>query len=164
MNSMLSLGLDPTDVDLRYYFGKPEDLKEVLGRFDALWVRGGNCFVLRRAFRHSGADKIIKEMLERDEIVYAGYSAAVDMLMPSLHGSELVDNPLLVPEGYEPEVIWTGMGLIPYAVAPHYKSDHPESADVDKMVNYYIDHHMLFKSLRDGEAIVVDSNRHEVVG
>lgn len=42
-----------------------------------------------------------------------------------------------------------------YAFAPHYKSNHPESAAVDALVDYYIDHHVLFKSLRDGEVLIV---------
>jgi dipeptidase E len=164
MELLRSIGLDPTELDLRRYFGKPDELQEAVQPFDLVWVRGGNCFVLRRAFRHSGMDELTTELLARDALVYGGYSAGIDMLTPSLHGAELVDDPTIVPAGYDSAIIWECLGLVPYAIAPHYKSDHPESAAVDKSVEYFIDHHIPFVALRDGEAIVVDGGAQKVVG
>ena len=159
-----SIGLEPEEIDLRNYFGKPDELANALKGFDLIWVRGGNVFVLRRALRMSGFDEILKEMLLKDEVAYGGYSAGVDILQPHLHGIELVDDPTIVPEGYSPEIIWECLGLLPYCVAPHYKSDHPESADVDKTVEYYIANHIPFVALRDGEAIVINGTSEDVVG
>jgi dipeptidase E len=88
---LTSIGLKPTEVDLRQYFGKPVDLKATLSTYDLVWVRGGNVFILRRAFKQSGADTVIKELLENDALAYGGYSAGVDILQPHLHGIELVD-------------------------------------------------------------------------
>lgn len=158
------IGLEPTEIDLRNYFGKPNELKEALSNFELVWVRGGNAFILRRAFRQSGADEIIKELLTNNTIVYGGYSAGIDMLTPSLHGAELVDNPNTVPEGYESPIIWDCLGVLDYAIAPHYKSDHPESAAVDKSVEYLIDNHIPFIALRDGEAIVRNDDNEVIVG
>ena len=56
-----------------------------------------------------------------------------------------------------------GFGVIPYAIAPHYKSDHPEFAATDNLVQYYIDNHMPFKTLHDGEAIVINGMGEEIV-
>jgi len=164
MELLHTIGLDPTEIDLRPYFGRTDELREALQQFDLAWVRGGNCFVLRRAFRHSGMDEVTKELLASDVLVYGGYSAGIDMLTPSLHGAELVDDPTIVPAGYAAEIIWECLGLVPYAIAPHYKSDHPESAAVDKSVEYFIDNHIPFVALRDGEAIVVDGTSQQVVG
>lgn len=158
-----SIGLEPVEVDLRHYFNKSDELKSDLLKFDLIWVRGGNVFVLRRAFKQSGADVVVKELLLSDRIVYGGYSAGIDILQPHLHGIELVDDPAVVPDGYEAEVIWDCLGLLPYCVAPHYQSDHPESADIDKSVQYYIDNHIPFIALRDGEAIVVDGVNQFVI-
>lgn len=163
VNDRLKLiGLEPTEIDLREYFGKSEDLRAMIATFDLLWVRGGNCFVLRRAFKMSGADKVVTDLLVSDSIVYGGYSAGIDMLTPSLHGAELVDESNVVPEGYDPEIVWNCLNLVPYAIAPHYKSDHPESADIDKSVEYLIDNHIPFIALRDGEAIVVDGDKQSI--
>jgi len=159
-----NIGLEPTELDLRNYFAKPDELKQTLSRFDLVWVRGGNAFILRRAFRQSGADKAIKELLESDAIVYGGYSAGIDMLTPSLHGAELVDDPNIVPDGYDSSIIWDCLGVLSYAIAPHYKSDHPESAAIDKSVEYLIVNHISFIALRDGEAIIRNGDKELVVG
>ena len=158
-----TLGLHVTEVDLRDYFNKSELLTAELSNYDLLWVRGGNTFILRRAFKQSGADSIVKSLLENDGIVYGGYSAGIDLLVGSLHGIELVDDPNVVPEGYEETIPWEGLGILPYSVNAHYKSDHPESADIDKSIEYMINHHIPFIALRDGEAIVINGTYQKVV-
>jgi dipeptidase E len=159
-----SIGLDPTEVDLKNYFDNSDHLKETLATFDLIWVRGGNVFVLRRAFKQSGADVAVATLVASEAIVYGGYSAGVDILQPHLHGIELVDDPNVVPDGYSNDIIWECLGLIPYCVAPHYKSDHPESADIDKTVEFYINNHIPFIALRDGEAIVIEGDAQKIVG
>jgi dipeptidase E len=160
-----AVGLQATELDLRDYFGgKTQSLKDELQKYDLLWVRGGNAFILRRAFHESGLDTFLSDLIQSEQIVYGGYSAGIDMLIPSLHGAELVDEPYVVPEEYpQQEIIWECLNLLPYAFAPHYKSDHPESADIENMIAYMIDNHMPFVALRDGEALVVDGPRQEVV-
>jgi dipeptidase E len=164
MERLATLGLELSEVDLRKYFGKSSELREELSKFDLVWVRGGNCFVLRRAFKQSGADEIIAELVKNESVVYGGYSAGIDMLVPSLHGAELVDDPNIVPDGYDAGVIWDSLGLVPYSIAPHYKSDHPESADIDTSITYMVDNHIPFIALRDGEAIVVDGQSQKIAG
>jgi dipeptidase E len=164
MDDLRRIGLEPTEIDLRDYFGGRNGLRESIAKFDLLWVRGGNVFVLRRAIRQSGGGEIIEGLLADEAVVYGGYSAGVCVLTPTLHGLEFVDDPHIVPEGYQPSIIWDGLGVLSYAVAPHYKSVHPESIAVDSAVQYLIDHHMPFMALRDGEAIVRDNSKDAVVG
>ncbi|MGH8931690.1 MAG: Type 1 glutamine amidotransferase-like domain-containing protein [Egibacteraceae bacterium] len=161
-----SLGLEPIEVDLRDYFGRAEALSAALAGFDLIYVRGGSAFVLRRAFRQSGADELIKDLLARDAVVYAGYSAGPVMLGPTLCGIDgHIDDPTIVPEGYEDAPpTWDCLNVLPYTIAPHYKSDHPESAEIDRSVEYFIENHIPFIALRDGEAIVVDDDEVAVVG
>ena len=149
------LGFEPEDLDLRDYFDGSFDAK-VLEGYGLVWVRGGNAFNLLRAMKYSGFDKVITEMLQQDTIVYGGYSAGVCVLSPNLHGIELCDNPSDIPEGYQPEIIWDGLNIIPYAVAPHYQSDHPESVMIDDVVNYFEQHGIVYKTMRDGESIIVE--------
>jgi dipeptidase E len=158
MARLKDIGLEPEEIDLRQYFGKPEELRQRLDGFDLIWTRGGNVFVLRRAYKQSGFDEILRDLLARDALVYGGYSAGVCLLAPTLRGLELVDQPVTTPTpaGYEAETIWEGLNIVPYAIAPHYKSDHPESADIDKVVVYFEEQSMPYKALRDGEVIVVN--------
>ena len=152
-----NLGFKTEEIDLRDYFSKEDELREALNNFDAIWVRGGNVFLLRRAFRQSGMDNILRGLLEKDQIAYGGYSAGVCILGPTLKGLEPVDEPYRVSSDYNKEVIWDGLNILPYSVAPHYKSDHPESAEVDKCVAYFVEHKMPFKTLVDGEVITISN-------
>lgn len=163
IDNLSALGFVCEEIDLRHYFGKQAELTTKMDAFDFIWVRGGNVFVLRRALQASGFDNILKQLLIEDKIAYGGYSAGIDILQPHLHGIELVDDPDAVPEGYAPEVIWDCLDLLPYCVAPHYKSDHPESTAIDKSVDYYIENHIPFIALKDGEAIIVSGDSQTIV-
>jgi dipeptidase E len=156
---LTELGFEAHELDLRDYFGKQERLKEYLGGFGLVWIRGGNAFILQRAFGQSGFGALIKDAVEKDRITYAGYSAAVCVIAPTLRGAELVDDPTIIPEHYNKGFIWDGLGLIKYNVAVHYRSDHPESADVEKEVAYYQEHNISYKALRDGEVIIVNGEQ-----
>jgi dipeptidase E len=151
-----SLGFIPEQIDLRNYFSKAEELKKHLSGFGLVWVYGGNAFVLKRACEQSGFDKIIKDMLLKDEIVYAGFSAGIVILSKSLKGLEIVDDPNIVPEGYKKDFSWDGVGVLDYHIAVHYKSDHPESANIDKEVEYCEKNNIPYKTLKDGEVIVIN--------
>ncbi len=160
---LAALGLQPEELDLRKYFGKPDELKELIKNFGLVWVRGGNVFLLRRAFKQSGFDEIITDLLKNDQIAYGGFSAGVCVLAPSLEGIELVDPKDEIADGYDKEVVWDGLGVLGYAVAPHYKSNHPESDDIQKCVEYFADNHILFKTLRDGEIIVINGDKEKII-
>lgn len=158
IESLKSLGLHPKELDLRNYFDNNDALVRVVEEFDYIWVRGGNVFLLRRAFKQSGFDEIITKMLKNDEIAYGGFSAGICILSPTLEGAEIVDPKDEVAEGYDNRIIWDGLNLLNYAVAPHYMSDHPESTDVNKYVEYLKSNNMAYKTLRDGEAIVINGD------
>jgi dipeptidase E len=144
-------------LDLKQYFNNSEKLEEKLENYDVMWVRGGNTFVLAQAIRLSGFDKIIKKyFINNKDIVYGGYSAGICVLGPTLRGIHLVDDPYQKPYGEEYPTIWDGLGILEYAIAPHYKSDHKESEDIDKAVEYMVDNKILFKALRDGEVIIIE--------
>ncbi len=162
IRNLTALGLKPEELDLRHYFGKPDELREFIKDFGLVWVRGGNVFLLRRAFKQSGFDEILTELLRNDQITYGGFSAGICVLAPSLKGIELVDPLDEIAEGYDKEIIWEGLGLLDYALAPHYKSDHPESEDIQKCVEYFTDNHILFKALRDGEIIIINGDESEI--
>jgi dipeptidase E len=158
------LGLVVTEIDLRDYFGKSGQLKTRFEDFDLIWVRGGNPFILRRAFRMSGADAIVTNLLQDDEVVYGGYSAGITIAAPSIAGAATASDSSIVPEGYDSEIVWSGLNIVPYSLVAHYRSDHPGSPTAEQMVAYLIDQHIPFIALRDGEAVVRDENGERIVG
>jgi dipeptidase E len=154
------IGLKPSEIDLRQYFGHGSGLLSELGSVNALWVLGGNVLALRTALSASGADAAIERRLSEDSIVYAGYSAGACVLGPreALSVATLSGN---LP-GYPPELVSTGIGLLPYAVVPHC-DDEPDAVGVTGLARHYIEIHVPFIALRDGQAIVVDGDDTRVV-
>lgn len=153
-----TLGLEPDTLDLRAHFGDPASLRARLAAYDLVWAMGGNSFVLRRAMRQSGFDHIIRDMTEADAIAYGGYAAGAVVAGPSLRGLELMDDPFDVPEGYDDQLVWTGLGLTPFAIVPHYLSRHRSAAAAEKVVSYMQARRMRFRAIGDGEVIVQAGN------
>lgn len=145
-------------LDLKDYFGKQDALRKKLDKLQAVFVSGGNTFVLRQAMKLSGFDDMLIEKATRgDNFLYAGYSAGVCVLAPRMEALQIVDDPNDFPYEGITETIWEGLGVVPYMVLPHYDSDHPESADIDKEVAYCLDKGIVFRTLRDGEVIVIEN-------
>lgn len=159
---LAELGFDGKELDLRNYFKKPDELVRVPGTYGLVWVVGGNAFVLRRAMHYGGFDKIVKERVLEGSLVYAGFSAGTVVATPTLRGLELDDDPNVIPDRYKSEVIFDGLGLVDYSVAPHCRSDHPESPAIEKVVQFFKDQRMPYKALHDGEAIVVDGDQTRI--
>jgi dipeptidase E len=156
--NLKSIGLESELLDLREYFGQESKLKQKINEFAGVWVRGGNTFVLRVAYKLSGLDEIIRELSTDKEFVYAGFSAGVCVLQKSLKGLDFVDDPKFVKETYNEEIIWQGLGLIDYVFVPHFESDHVESEDANLEVEYYKKNNIKYKTLRDGEIIIEEIN------
>src|SRR3989344_7909443 len=132
MGSLRKLGLEVEMLNLQDYFGKRDELKKKLEELGAIFISGGNVFVLRQAMKLSGLDEILKE-LQDDNFLYAGYSAAGCVLAPSLKGMDIVD-PLDTPYEGQKEIIWEGLGFVDFRFMPHWDSNHPESADIEKEI------------------------------
>jgi dipeptidase E len=153
LEELAALGIEAEPFDLRDYFGGA-DVAAALADFGGVWVRGGNTFVLRQAMRLSGFDQAIAGLRAQD-FLYGGYSAGVAVLAPTLHGLHHVDDSTVVPYPNS-SVIWEGLGFLDYLVLPHYKSDHPETELIDKDVAYCTERGIPFRTLRDGEVIVIE--------
>lgn len=149
-----AIGLDAFIVDLRDYFHPGAMLSERLAGFRAMFVTGGNVFVLRRAMAQSGLDDILLSNRQDAGFLYAGYSAGSCVCSPRLDALALVDDPYVAPIGYDPKPIWEGLALIPFVFVPHFRSDHPESDQVETLVSYCKDHNVLYRAYRDGEVLV----------
>jgi dipeptidase E len=157
-------GFDPSIIDLRNYFGRSTDLERVLSRHQVVWALGGNAFLLRRAMQASGFDIVIHDLLE-EGLVYGGWSAGACVAGNSLRPIAIMDEPEKLAAGY-PDIppIWEGMGLVRYAVIPHYQSVHPESDAAALATEWAKANGFDHVALRDGEVIVSDGGEHHVMG
>ena len=157
VTQLTEVGLDVSRFNLREYFGNRDKLSQDIKQYGVIWVSGGNVFVLRQAMKLSGFDEILKSLTSNNEdMLYGGYSAGICVLAPSLKGLELVDSLENKPYGDEIEIIWEGLEILPYVIVPHFDSDHPESEAINSVVKYNDDHGIEYRTLRDGEVIVID--------
>ena len=71
MADLGDLGLWAEMLDLKEYFGRTDALRKKLQSIGGVFVRGGNTFILLQAMHLSGFDILFKELLARDDFVYA---------------------------------------------------------------------------------------------
>lgn len=150
------LGFNVIQISLKDYFGKPEQLGKDFINYHAFFAIGGNTFALRKAMQLSGFDTFLKDILNNSDYLYGGYSAGICVLAPSLHGFEFVDEPVN-PYNDEP-ALFEGIGIIDYVPVPHYKSEHPESAKIDKVVEYLKKNQIKYQTLHDGDVVIEEGN------
>ncbi|MDH6680611.1 dipeptidase E [Rhodococcus sp. LBL1] len=113
------LGFAPVEVDLRDFVGRPDRLEESLSAFRAVWVRGGNTFVLRAQLARCGGDEVLPRLLRTGALAYAGYSAGACVMAPSLVGVDSADDPAEVEPTCGVQPRWDGLGLVDFAIVPH---------------------------------------------
>jgi dipeptidase E len=147
-------GLDAIDLDLRNFFGTTQNLAAVLADVRLIWAVGGNSFLLRRAMRQSGLDALITRRLVDGSLTYGGWSAGACVAGSSLRGIDLMDDPPITPAGYDPPIIWEGMGLVDFIIVPHFESEHPEAPAAAAAVEWLERAGLPFRAIRDGEVIV----------
>jgi dipeptidase E len=155
-------GFDFELLDLRDYFGKKAELAEKVASAGSFWSSGGNTFILRRAMAASGLDEILKKLLADDKILYGGWSAGAMIMARDLKGPDWSDEdrPNIVPDRYDPKVIWEGLNLVPFYIVPHYDSElHGDSPKV--LADYYKSENLRHYILKDGQVIVVDGDKEE---
>lgn len=155
-------GFEFEELDLRDYFGKSGKLLNKLSNFGSFWSSGGNTFILRRAMAVSGLDEILKQLLKEDKIMYGGWSAGAMVMTPDLKSPNWSDEDRsnIVPEGYDPKVIWTGLNLVPFYIVPHLGSErHGDSPQ--KLANYYKAKKLHHFVLKDGQVVIVDGDKTE---
>jgi dipeptidase E len=156
INNLKELGLTVEYLDLKDYFHKTDKLRTKLNEFSGVFIRGGNTFILRQAMFLSGFDKIFEELKKSNDFVYAGYSAALCVLAPDFKGLQIVDDPSELPYKEIKKQMWQGLNFFDYILLPHYKSNHPESEDIDKEVEFCKQNNIKFKTLSDGEVIIIE--------
>lgn len=157
INQLTEVGMEVEQFDLRNYFNQPNKIKKDIAKYGIIWVRGGNTFVLRQAMKLCGLDIVLKNLAKsKEDILYGGYSAGVCVLAPTLKGFELVDDINQKPYQEQSDLIWEGLNIINYAIIPHYKSDHSESEKINKVIEYYKKNNIPFKTLSDGDVIIIE--------
>jgi dipeptidase E len=159
-----SIGLEPTEIDLRPFFGKP-GAEKLLKNHNFIWLAGGNVFLLRRALKYSGISRYLGDAVRKNEVILGGESAGAIIMGPTLKYSETEedeDSPDYVPEPYEKNVIWEGLDLIGYVPVPHYQA--PGYTGIDEYIENLEKESIPHKKMTDDQAIIVNGFDEKFLG
>ena len=105
-------GLDVVEMDVKNR--SEEEIREAIDGVDIVLVAGGNTFYLMEKLKKSGADKVIKEFIEKGGM-YIGSSAGSIICCPTIEGAEEFDDPSLAPKLDN----FDGMGIFKDVIIPH---------------------------------------------
>jgi dipeptidase E len=157
-----SIGIEPTEIDLRPYFHKP-GVEKLLKKHNFIWLAGGNVFLLRRALNYTGLDRYFYDAVRKNEIILGGESAGAIIMGPTLKYSEVEndreDSQYYVTEGYDKKIIWDGLHLIEYVPVPHYKS--AGYIGIDEYAEHLEEDKIPYKTMTDDQAIIIRGGREE---
>lgn len=152
-------------LDLRDYFGRTEELRGLIDKYSPgqVVLLGGNTFLLRRALAQSGFDEMIKSDIAADKYVLAGHSAGSIVAGPSLEGFERLDNQHVLIPGYDPGVIWSGLGLTDTRIIPHVSRDIYRQQITAIREQLFDANGWRYVELNDDEVFVVNGDKEEVL-
>lgn len=136
--------------------GKNEsELKEILSKYEIVYVTGGNSFYLLKSIKESGFDKVIKELISGG-VIYMGASAGSYVACPTIEQSKWKHQDKY--NHYKVEDL-QAMNLVPFLVTVHYK---PEYDDVLK--ENIPKTKLPVRILTDDQAILIQDDKTELLG
>ncbi len=141
--------VDETSLEAGEYM--PNDLSQ----YDFIFVSGGNTFYLAYRLAKIGLDKKIKEYIN-NEGVFSGSSAGSIILMDSIEHFAPADDPSKAPK------IYSGLGLIDFAVIPHAKSE-KYGLVMDKIAEKYKAEGIDVIPIDDNQVLVINNGNKEII-
>lgn len=109
-------GLDVVEMDIKNK--NEEEIRKAIVGVDIVLVAGGDTFYLMAKLKENGADKVIKDFIEKNGI-YIGSSAGSIICCPTIEGAEEFDNPNLAKELDN----FDGMGVFKDVIIPHTQKE-----------------------------------------
>lgn len=165
------IGIEAERLDLRPYFGKKNELAKLIDEknIGLIFSIGGSTICLATALRESGMDKIIRDGVMCDNLVYGGYSAgsmvaAHDLSLYQVETQEPPKrycNPDISKEIYGIDPYMQGLGLISEYIIPHMERPDHAAASHARLVRIEQAGETPI-CLNDGDVFVINGNRKEI--
>ena len=73
-----------------------------------------------------------------------------------------MDDPAELAEGYDPEPVWEGLGLVDAAIVPHWRSGHAESEAAEACAAWMRANGVAHRTLRDGDVLIQNGETLEL--
>lgn len=161
-------GLLPTELDLRSYLDKPNELKNYIDSFQpgCIFAMGGNIYSLATALNLSGMAEIIKNDLAKDKYAYAGYSAgsmnaSEDLIYYHDSYGKRTGDRIEEAKSIYGTVITKGLNLIKEYICPH--ADEDKFSDVCHSAEKSLLQHGLTPIvLNNSDVVIVDNNELKI--
>ena len=148
-----SVGFNVKKIDLKEYFTNNKKLLDDIKGYNVFFIRGGNTFILRKAFELSSFDKFLINNKDKD-ILYIGESAGCCILSKTLDGVDIEDEPINIYN--DDKVPYDGLGLIDFSPVPHYKSEYVDQTIINDTIEYLKSKNIKYKTIRDGDVIIIN--------
>lgn len=152
-----ALGYDVIDICARR--STAEDFASLLDTLDAIYVAGGETFVLLEALRSNGTGDLLADRV-RTGLPYIGCSAGSIIAGPTITPAELMDDRESAPGLLSDD----GLNLIDKVVIPHADGQLPPYPPelIERIISTYGDRYPLL-TLRDDQALWVTSDTSKVI-
>jgi len=156
-DAFIKLGCDVIDVDLRIISEK--DLKKYLETSDIIHFCGGSVFYTILIIKERGFDKIIKEFVEKDKIIYSGTSAGSMIVSEdlSLDASDPEEK-----QAVEKLKDYFGLGLVNFLIVPHSNNKDFVEGNTE-MIKLLPKYPVPTIFISDNQVVWVENNKFEIL-
>lgn len=137
------------------------DQIDAIKKAEAIFIGGGNTFVLLKTLYESKLVDVIRQRVLTDGIPYIGSSAGTNVATRSIHTTN--DMPVVLPPTFD------ALGLVPFNMNPHYmdpdhNSKHKGETREMRLMEFHEYNETPVLALREGTALVVDGMTGTLVG
>lgn len=138
-----------------------ENPKDSISSFGAVYIGGGNTFLLLKDLYSSGLIESVRKEVLNNGMKYMGSSAGTNVACKAINNTN--DMPIVYPPSFE------ALGLIPFNINPHYldpdpNSKHKGETRETRINEFHFQSSIPVVGLREGSLLKIDDNKVSIGG
>lgn len=142
------------------WFDRSADDVEAIARFDAVFIGGGNTFLLLDRLHATGLLDAVTDAV-RAGVPYVGASAGTNVAGPTIMTTN--DMPIVRPPTFD------SMGLVGFQINPHYLDPDPDSKHMgetrdQRLLEFHEENEIPVVALREGAMLAIQGQEVTVEG
>ncbi|ALC48758.1 CG2200 [Drosophila busckii] len=137
------------------------DFGQALREAEAIFVGGGNTFVLLKQLYELQLVELMRELVLQRGLTYVGSSAGTNVATRSIHTTN--DMPVIHPPSFE------ALGLVPFNINPHYletdlNTEHKGETRDERIEEFIAYHGRPVLGLREGTSVRIQGDKATLLG